>query len=96
MNWPRPYKRPAPWGQAFPEPLFEGHFKILGRRVVGNSHLRLRLQADDQVVDAIAFNTTDENWPTNPDSIHSVYRLGINDYYQDKRLQLFIEYLIPC
>ncbi len=86
----------GPWGQAFPEPLFEGHFKILGRRVVGNSHLRLRLQADDQVVDAIAFNTTDENWPANLDSIHSVYRLGINDYYQDKRLQLFIEYLIPC
>lgn len=85
----------GPWGQAFPEPLFEGHFKILGRRVVGNGHLRLRLQADDRVVDAIAFNTTDEGWPADPHSIHSVYRLSVNDYYQDKRLQLCIEYLGP-
>ena len=85
----------GPWGQAFPEPLFEGRFKILGRRVVGNGHLRLRLQADDRVVDAIAFNTTDEGWPADPDSVHSVYRLSVNDYYPDKRLQLCIEYLGP-
>jgi single-stranded-DNA-specific exonuclease len=85
----------GPWGQAFPEPVFEGRFKILDKRIVGGSHLKLRLQSNEKVLDAIAFNITDEGWPTSSKEIHSTYRLGINDFRGKRQLQLFIEYLNP-
>ena len=34
----------GPWGQGFPEPLFDGEFAILEQRVVGERHLKLVLQ----------------------------------------------------
>ncbi len=86
----------GPWGQAFPEPLFEGQFKILDRRIVGNNHLKLKLQSDNEkVLDAIAFNTTDEDWPFNPEQIRSTYRLCINEFRGNRTLQLVMEYIEP-
>jgi single-stranded-DNA-specific exonuclease len=87
----------GPWGQAFPEPVFEGQFKILDKRIVGGNHLKLRLQSDDndKVLDAIAFNITDEDWPPESEEILSTYRLGINDFRGNSQLQLVIEYIEP-
>ena len=47
----------APWGQGFPEPRFEGQFRIEDRRVVGGKHARLVLAPRDgrATVAAIAF-----------------------------------------
>ena len=36
----------GPWGQNFPEPLFEGKFRILEQRIVGGKHLKLRLSLE--------------------------------------------------
>ena len=47
--------RSGPWGQAFPEPLFEGEFQLVDQRVVGETHLKLSLKMDNCLVDAIAF-----------------------------------------
>jgi len=87
----------GPWGQAFPEPVFEGQFKVLDKRIVGGNHLKLRLQLNDndKVLDAIAFNITDEDWPPELEQILTTYRLGINDFRGNRQLQLFIEYLKP-
>ncbi len=87
----------GPWGQLFPEPVFEGQFKIMDKRIVGDKHLKLRLQADgnNRIIDAIAFNITDEDWPENSEQIHSTYRLGINEFRGNSQLQLFIEYIEP-
>lgn len=85
----------GPWGQAFPEPVFEGKFKILNKRIVGGNHLKLKLQADEKVLDAIAFNITDEDWPAGSKEVISTYRLGINDFRGNRQLQLYIEYLEP-
>ncbi len=30
----------GPWGQGFPEPLFDGEFEIVESRVVGQRHLK--------------------------------------------------------
>jgi single-stranded-DNA-specific exonuclease len=35
----------GPWGQGFPEPLFDGAFKITDARIVGERHLKLQLRA---------------------------------------------------
>ena len=85
----------GPWGQAFPEPVFEGKFTVLDKQIVGDSHLKLKLQTDNKILDAIAFNITDEDWPVGTNEILSTYRLGINDFRGDRKLQLFIEYLNP-
>ena len=86
----------GPWGQAFPEPLFEGQFRMLDKRIVGDNHLKLRLLAeDDKVLDAIAFNTSDEHWPAETEEICSTYRLGINEFRGKRQLQLFIEHIEP-
>lgn len=85
----------GPWGQTFPEPVFEGKFKVLEKRIVGGNHLKLKLQSDNKILDAIAFNITDEDWPVGTNEILSTYRLGINEFRGDRQLQLVIEYANP-
>jgi len=87
----------GPWGQSFPEPTFAGQFKILDKRIVGENHLKLKLQSRNKrtTLDAIAFNITDVNWPSGTDQILSTYRLGINDFQGSSQVQLFIEHLEP-
>lgn len=87
----------GPWGQMFPEPVFDGQFKIMDRRIVGGNHLKLRLQmnGNNRIFDAIAFNITDEDWLANIEEIRSTYRLSINEFRGNSRLQLFIEYIEP-
>ena len=48
----------GPWGQAFPEPCFDGVFAIKNARVVGDKHLKMWVTTADQsrAFDAIAFN----------------------------------------
>ena len=87
----------GPWGQSFPEPTFAGQFKILDKRVVGENHLKLKLQSRDNsaTLDAIAFNMTDTNWPPETQQIVSTYRLGINDFQGNTQVQLFLEHIEP-
>ena len=86
----------GPWGQSFPEPIFVGQFKILDKRIVGESHLKLKLQSrNNNTLDAIAFNMTDDDWPSKLEQITSTYRLGINHYRGHSLVQLFIEHIEP-
>ena len=87
----------GPWGQSFPEPTFAGQFKILDKRVVGENHLKLKLQlrGNSATLDAIAFNMTDTNWPPETQQIISTYRLGINDFQGNSQVQLFLEHIEP-
>lgn len=86
----------GPWGQHFPEPLFEGEFKILNQKLVGQKHLKLMLepQQGGPMLDAIAFNVDLNIWPdacvTN---VHLVYRLDINHFRGQANLQLMIEHI---
>ncbi len=84
----------GPWGQGFPEPLFEGHFRLLTQRLVGDKHLKMTLasQEDHRQFDAIAFNVNLKHWPNHRvEHIHACFRLGINYYQGRKSLQLIIE-----
>lgn len=92
-------KQIEPWGQHFPEPLFEGIFKIYQQRLVGKKHLKLQLQLPQhhQYIDAIAFHVDLNQWP-DPDIqwLHCAYRLDINQWQGKQTLQLLIEFLKPC
>ena len=88
----------GPWGQGFPEPLFDGKFQIIDQRLVGQKHLKLTLQIPEceYFLDAIAFNIDLTVWPNMRCSeAHMAYRLDINDYRGRRKLQLIIEHLDP-
>ncbi|EKD70036.1 MAG: hypothetical protein ACD_46C00663G0001 [uncultured bacterium] len=86
----------GPWGQAFPEPLFDGTFKILEQRIVGDKHLKLRLGKEKKILDAVAFFVNLDEWPNHRcEYMRAVYRLDINEYKGRSSVQLIIEYLEP-
>ena len=86
----------GPWGQGFPEPLFEGTFKLLRQRVVGDAHLKMTLSAESgrTRLDAIAFNRQPGDWRPG-DRLRLAYRLDINKYYVTPSLQLVVEHVRP-
>lgn len=85
----------APWGQHFPEPVFDGEFTLIHQRLVGEKHLKLvcsPAQEPDRYVDAILFNADCERWPNEKVStVRLAYRLDCNFYRGDERLQLMVE-----
>jgi single-stranded-DNA-specific exonuclease len=87
----------GPWGQAFPEPLFDGRFQVLERRVVGERHLKLFLkpQTGGQTLGAIAFNAAPEGAAPELGTIQAAYRLDVNEYQGSRSVQLVIEHLEP-
>ncbi|HEB57294.1 MAG TPA: single-stranded-DNA-specific exonuclease RecJ [Gammaproteobacteria bacterium] len=88
--------RAGPWGQGFEEPLFDGCFRLLQSRIVGEKHLKMRLANEDgRAIDAIAFNTTDSQWPENVERVRVAYRLDINEFRGERTLQLTIQHLVP-
>ena len=86
--------RAAPWGQHFPEPLFDDVFDIVESRVVGEHHLKLRLRrvGGQQVFDAIAFYAVNEPWAGAQSALRFVYRLAVNEYRGRRCVQLIIEF----
>jgi single-stranded-DNA-specific exonuclease len=91
------FVRAGPWGQGFPEPRFDGVFKIMTSRIVGTKHLKLQLCPEDgkPSIDAIAFNTTDEHWPGGFEKVQTLYRLEINEYMGRRTPQLIVEHIEP-
>ena len=87
----------GPWGQGFPEPLFDGEFEVLQRRIVGEHHLKLvlRIPGSETAIDAIAFRTTDADWPANVRRVQLVYKLDVNEYRGVRSAQLLVEHLRP-
>lgn len=87
----------GPWGQGFPEPLFDGVFDVVKRRIVGEHHLKLVLRpiGSEHTLDGIAFNTVDNDWPLDVSQVELAYRLDVNEYNGTRRAQLLIEHLSP-
>jgi single-stranded-DNA-specific exonuclease len=90
----------GPWGQAFPEPSFDGLFSIRSARQVGERHVKMWVEvpAGGRAFDAIAFNHLDAGAafvaPEGPAQL--VYRLAINEYQGERRLQLLIDHVLPA
>lgn len=84
----------GPWGQGFPEPVFDGCFKLVNQRVVGQRHLKLILQVPDNnyYLDGIAFYVNLEEWPNfHCEYVHLAYRLDINEFQGRRKLQLLVD-----
>ncbi|EPK7360445.1 single-stranded-DNA-specific exonuclease RecJ [Kluyvera ascorbata] len=88
----------GPWGQMFPEPLFDGRFRLLQQRLVGERHLKVMVEpvGGGPLLDGIAFNVDTAIWPDNGvREVTLAYRLDINEYRGNRSLQLIIENLWP-
>ena len=85
----------GPWGQRFPEPLFEGAFDIVSQRVVGGAHLKMTLRPMDghDSIDAIAFRTLPEDLPAQH-RLRVLYRLDVNHFRGVANPQLVIERIV--
>ena len=93
-------KMAGPWGQEFPEPIFDDSFILREQRRVGENHLKMLLSpmADSgNVVDAIAFNVAKEDWPEDScRELHLAYRLDINEFRGNRSVQLMVEKIIEA
>jgi single-stranded-DNA-specific exonuclease len=87
----------GPWGQTFQEPVFDGLFDIITKRVLGEKHLKMSLQPLNSKleIDAIAFNVTGNEWPVNTRQVTIAYRLDVNVFRGNKSLQLMVEHIEP-
>ncbi len=86
----------GPWGQGFPEPVFDGVFEIASARVVGDGHLRLFLAPPGgRPVPAIAFRTPLAPWMERGMKVRAAYRLNVDVYQGQRSLKLHVEYLEP-
>lgn len=87
----------APWGQSFPEPMFDGTFELVQHRVVGERHLKMVLRApgEKRLLDAIAFNTSATLWPGITRQVKAAYRVDVNEYQGRQSVQLVVEHVEP-
>jgi single-stranded-DNA-specific exonuclease len=80
----------CPWGQGFPEPLFDDDFEIVDQRIVGGRHLKMKLRPLDGAdsIDAIAFN---HDRLVEGRVKRIAYRLDVNEYRGMESLQLIVD-----
>ncbi|MGE8538116.1 MAG: single-stranded-DNA-specific exonuclease RecJ [Acinetobacter sp.] len=84
----------SPWGQKFPQPIFDGVFKIMDYRWLKDVHLKLRVALENgQVVDAIAFNAADKYDFDPMKATRLVYELDKNVFNGNVSLQMRIMHL---
>ncbi|CAM3583116.1 single-stranded-DNA-specific exonuclease RecJ [Parendozoicomonas haliclonae] len=88
----------GPWGQNFPEPLFDGIFELQDQRLVGGHHLKMVLvpEGGSDWIDAIWFNIDTRQWPdTSIKKVRVVYKLDINEFRGRRSVQLMVEHVEP-
>ncbi|CAH1599407.1 MULTISPECIES: single-stranded-DNA-specific exonuclease RecJ [Vibrio] len=90
----------GPFGQAFPEPIFDGEFKVLHQKLVGEKHLKLMLEPlhkghpTNVMIDGIAFNVDLRRWPdASVKTVRLAYKLDVNEFRGNQSLQLMIDYI---
>jgi single-stranded-DNA-specific exonuclease len=82
----------GPWGQGFPEPLFDNVFECASWRGMGENHWRLSLRdpRDGSVHDAVMFNVSQAAPPTR---LRAVFELTINDWQGRESPRLLLRHI---
>ncbi|HEY9133609.1 MAG TPA: single-stranded-DNA-specific exonuclease RecJ [Dyella sp.] len=96
LDLARQLRYAAPWGQAFPEPLFDNLFECVQWKTMGEKHLRLSLRdpRDGFVHEAVMFNAYDGTPP--PGSLRAAYELTINDWQGRESVRLLLRHIEPA
>lgn len=87
----------GPWGQSFAEPVFDGDFRIVEKRLVGQdgSHLRLQLACVGNGLTHVAmvFKHDPADWPGVGETVKIAYRLAVDEWNGRSSLRLLIEHV---
>ncbi len=92
----RQLREAGPWGQNFPEPMFDGQFRVVDSRVLGERHLKLKVAIGNEVIEAIAFRHFDHDDAPKVrigDHVQLAYRLDVNEFRGEEKLQLIVEWV---
>jgi single-stranded-DNA-specific exonuclease len=83
----------GPWGQAFPEPLFDNVFSLESWRLMGETHMQLRVLLDGRVepLEAVMFNASECMPP--PARLRAVYQLDVDEWNGRERLRLLVRHI---
>ena len=96
LNTAQTLRHAGPWGKGFPEPVFDGVFRVLDRKRLGNGeHLRLRLHAENGgglPIEGIGFRLGDR-YDGPGDRVRLAYRLDVNEFRGEFKPQLILEHL---
>lgn len=86
----------GPWGQGFPEPVFDNVFYIWEARVLKEAHVKLSLvdDRDGEFYDAIWFNGFQGQTPSG--YVRIAYTLEVNRYKKNESVNLIVRYLEPA
>ncbi|HEX3848951.1 MAG TPA: single-stranded-DNA-specific exonuclease RecJ [Steroidobacteraceae bacterium] len=105
LDTARTLRGAGPWGQGFPEPQFDGDFRILDARLVGERHLKLQLgaasggasSAPGGSLEAIVFGylggESESEAIRGGACVRVLYRLEVNEYRGTERVQLNCRHL---
>ena len=97
INFVEQLKAAGPWGQSFPEPVFDDQFRVVNRKVLQGKHLKLVLQGKQgQLLDGILFNAEAFLLTQPLEYVHVAYQLDINKFRDKVSLQLLIRSLSPA
>ncbi|OOF82463.1 single-stranded-DNA-specific exonuclease RecJ [Rodentibacter ratti] len=93
-------KNAGPWGQAFPEPCFDGEFKILDQRAIGQGQNHLKMLVEPKLggplLDAVAFNIDTRLYPDlSIKQARLAYKLDINEFRGNRNIQLLVDHIEP-
>lgn len=87
----------GPWGQAFPEPLFHGKFKVINSKILKEKHLKMTVAFSDspgKQYSTISFNCVENGELPIGDTFEASFQLDINEYPPGKEnLQLMMREL---
>ncbi|MCL5051706.1 MAG: single-stranded-DNA-specific exonuclease RecJ [Gammaproteobacteria bacterium] len=105
LEMARAIEAAGPWGQGFPEPLFENTFVVESSRTMKGGHWKLHLHLDDSssspgaMVEAVHFLDGKEVAPEPPPPglrIRAQYRLQVNRWQGREALQLQVQSAYPA
>jgi len=89
----------GPWGQGFPEPIFDGYFNVIEQKLVAKKHLKMILAPNDSniPINAIWFNVNCDVWPNlSIKRARFVYQLSVNEFRGKTTLQLIVRNAVDC
>lgn len=86
----------GPWGQGFPEPVFDNIFEVAQWKILGERHIKysLRLAGTDFTVSGIHFGGYTGVVPT--DRLHLAYQLELDDFRGRRDIQLLVRHSLPA
>lgn len=94
IDFSRQLRNLGPWGQGFPEPIFDDEFVIVSKKVVAEKHLKLVFGRNNELFDAIYFFYDDSLVLEENAAVQVVYKLDINEFRGNQSLQLIVEQII--